>query len=770
MRNYDSIQHVRGESIFVDDLAAPAGTLYAGIIHSNIAHGKLLALDTAKALALDGVQAVITAKDIPGENQIGGIVQDEPLLAETELHFVGMPIAIVVASNRMLVRKALKLISYTTEEHPAVFDPREAFKKGDLIIPPRMFSLGNTQNAFKECDLIVEGTVESGGQEHLYLETQSALAVPMEGNAIKIISSTQSPTSVQKVAAKILGIGMNLIEVDTARLGGGFGGKEDQASAWGAMAALAAYLLKKPVKLVLPRGDDMRMTGKRHPYSSDYKIGLKKDGTILAYEAKYYQNAGAAADLSPAILERTLFHATNSYYVPNVQATAYSCRTNLPPNTAFRGFGGPQGMFVIEAAIYKAAEQMGIDPIEIQRKNLLKEGDEFPYGQRAQHFYLRETFAEMEERYNLAEIKGRIAAFNQESKILKKGVGIMPIAFGISFTSTFLNQASALVHVYMDGSVAISTAAIEMGQGVNAKIIQAALKTFSITPERIKVLSTNTTRNANTSATAASTGADLNGYATKKACELIWERLRILVAGELKEADPQYITLLDEEFYYREEKTGITWTKAINSAYMKRIGLSAHAHHATDNIWFDRTLMKGDAFAYHVTGAAIIETTLDCLRGTYTIDSAKIVHDGGISLHELVDLGQVEGALTQGIGWMTCEEVAYNDKGKLLTDTLSTYKVPDIHAAPQDIQVYFHSNEGNPVGVYKSKAVGEPPLMYGIGAYFALLNAIKAFRPGKTFPAVAPMTPERALCFLYEDEMKEPISATAATISQKAGK
>ena len=769
MRNYDSIQHVRGESTFVDDLAAPAGTLFAGLAASNIAHGKLLSFDASKALALEGVVAVFTAKDIPGENQIGGIVQDEPLLAETDLHFVGMPIALVVANNKMLVRKALKLISYTTEEHPGIFDPREAFKKGDLIVPPRIFSLGDTETAFAECDLVVEGTVESGGQEHLYLETQSALAIPMEGNAIRIISSTQSPTAVQKTAAKILGIGMNLIEVDTARLGGGFGGKEDQASAWGAFAALAAYKLKQPVKLILPRGDDMRMTGKRHPYSSDYKIGLKKDGTIHAYEAKYYQNAGAAADLSPAILERTLFHCTNSYFVPNVQATAYSCRTNLPPNTAFRGFGGPQGMFVIEAAIYKAAELMGIDPIEIQRKNLLKDGDEFPYGQKVKHFYLREAFEEMETRYSLAELKGRVAAFNQESKLLKKGIGVMPIAFGISFTSTFLNQASALVHIYTDGSVAISTAAIEMGQGVNAKIIQAALKTFSITPERIKVLSTNTTRNANTSATAASSGADLNGYATKKACELIWERLKLSVAADLPEADPQYITLLNEEFYYRDEKTGITWNKAVNSAYMKRIGLSAHAHHATDNIWFDRALMKGDAFAYHVTGAAIIETTLDCLRGTYTVDSAKIVHDGGISLHELVDLGQVEGALAQGIGWMTCEEVAYSDKGKLMTDTLSTYKVPDIHAAPKDIQVHFHSNEGNPVGVYKSKAVGEPPLMYGIGVYFALLDAIKAFRPGKTFPAIAPMTPERALCFLYEDEMKvqNSIPADTSAVSNK---
>jgi xanthine dehydrogenase large subunit len=751
MRNYDSVQHVRGESIFVDDIAAPNGTLFAGVVYSNIAHGKLLSFDASKALALEGVAAVLTAKDIPGENQIGGIVQDEPLLAETELHFIGMPIAIVVAADRMLVRKALKLISYTTEEQTPVLDPREAFAKGQLIIPPREFKMGDTEKAFKECDIIIEGQVESGGQEHLYLETQGALAQPLEGNSIRIISSTQSPTAVQKTAAKVLGLPMNQVEVDVVRLGGGFGGKEDQASAWGAIAALAAYKLRQPVKLILPRGDDMRMTGKRHPYASDYKIGLRRDGTILAYEVQYYQNAGAAADLSPAILERTLFHCTNSYFIPNVQATAYSCKTNLPPNTAFRGFGGPQGMFVIEAAIYKAADALGMDPIEIQRKNLLKTGDEFPYGQKASNFYLRDAFAEMETGFNLPELKGKVTAFNRENKSLKKGIAVMPITFGISFTSTFLNQASALVHIYSDGSVAISTAAIEMGQGVNAKIIQTALKTFSINPDRIKVLSTNTNRNANTSATAASSGADMNGFATQKACVAIWERLAASVAGDLGKTDPAKVSLRDEVFYYDGQKTDLLWAKAVFSAYFKRVGLSAHAHHATENIWFDRATMKGDAFAYHVTGAAIIEVTLDCLRGTYVIDSAKIVHDNGISLQTLVDRGQIEGALTQGIGWMTQEEVAFNEKGRLLTDTLSTYKVPDIFSAPQDIQIRFHENAGNPVGVHGSKAIGEPPLMYGIGAYFALMNAIKAFRPGKALPMIAPMTPERALNYLYQE-------------------
>ncbi len=753
MRNYDSIQHVRGESIFVDDINIPEGTQYASIVYSPVAHGKLLSIDFSKALALSGVSAVITAKDIPGENQIGGIVPDEPLLADDVVGFIGMPVAIVIADSGMRAREAAKLVTMNIAELPAIFDAREAFRQGKLIVPPRIFTLGDTTTAFEQCDVIVEGTADSGGQEHLYLETQSALAIPAEGGAIKIISSTQSPTSVQKTVAKVLKLPMNLIEVDVVRLGGGFGGKEDQASAWATMAALGAHLLRKPVKLVLPRGDDMRMTGKRHPYSSDYKIGLKKDGTILAYQAEFYQNAGAAADLSPAILERTLFHCTNSYFIPNVTATAYSCKTNLIPNTAFRGFGGPQGMFVIEAAIVNAAEHMGFSPIDIQRKNLLKTGDQFPYGQRAQHFNLQETFADLEHRYGLETAKHNVSRFNSTHKTFKKGLSVMPVTFGISFTTTFLNQASALVHVYTDGSVAISTAAVEMGQGVNAKIIQAALNTFSITPERIKLFSTNTSRNANTSATAASSGADLNGFAAKKACEAIWEQLRLYICESIGKTDVTKLSLLNENFFYGGNPTGIDWNAAISGAYMKRVALSAHAHHATENIWFDKSQMKGDAFAYHVTGAALTEVTLDCIRGTYTIDSVKIVHDNGKSLHPLVDLGQVEGAAVQGIGWMTIEEVIFNEKGRLITDNLSTYKVPDIQAAPNVIEVHFLENDGNPVGVYKSKAIGEPPLMYGIGSYFALLNAIKAFRPGKTFNAVAPMTPERALCYLYEDEV-----------------
>ncbi len=755
MKTYDSIQHVRGESKFVDDLFNPEGLLHGYVYYSPIAHGKILNINLKKALKYPGIRGVFTEKDIPGENQIGGIVPDEVLLAGSEVDFIGQPVALVLSDSKLAAKSASKLIEVKYEELPAIFDARVTCEKGQLIIPPRIFSLGDVNSAWSQCDYIVEGQTETGGQEHLYIETQGAIAIPVEGGGIKIYSSTQNPTAVQKVTARILDVPMHKVEVDVPRLGGGFGGKEDQATAWAALAALAAFKLKRPVKIILPRQEDMRVTGKRHPYSSDFKIGLNKEGMILAYEVTFYQNAGAAADLSPAILDRTLFHCTNSYYVPNVKATAYSCKTNLPPNTAFRGFGGPQGMFVIESAINRAAEVMGMDAYEIQRKNLLKEGDEFPYGQRTENCRAIRCFEEAVERYRFNIRKNYVDQFNQENKLVKKGIAIMPVCFGISFTTTFMNQASALVHVYTDGSVRISTAAVEMGQGVNAKIAVIASKVFSIDISRIKIDTTNTSRIANTSPTAASKGADLNGYATQTACESILKRLKQTACDELKLDNPNKIEIKNEQIYYDENETPLTWKKLIQAAYLRRVSLSAHAHHATPDIYFDREKAKGKPFAYHVYGTAILEATVDCLRGTYKIDPVKVVHDFGSSLHSVVDRGQAEGAIVQGIGWMTIEEVMFDGKGKLMTDALSTYKVPDIQTAPKNIEVHFLEDAANPFGPFNSKAIGEPPLMYGIGAFFAIRNAMKAFRPELKFDFKAPMTNERVLLSIYHEEKEQ---------------
>jgi len=601
---------------------------------------------------------------------------------------------------------------------------------------------------------VVEGSVETGAQEHLYLETQGSIAYPVEGGGLKIISSTQAPTSGQRCAAKVCGLPMNMVEVDVKRLGGGFGGKEDQANAWCALAALGAFISKKTVKLVLNRQDDMRITGKRHPYSSDYKLGLKKDGTFIAYEVVFYQNAGATADLSPAILDRTLFHCNNVYSIPNIKATGYSCRTNLPPNTAFRGFGGPQGLFVIEAAIYKAAEKLGVEPYVLQRKNMFTDGGAFPYGQVIENSRAIETWDEAVAKYNFDEIRSKVENFNRENKLLKKGVALMPLCFGISFTNTFMNQASALVHIYNDGSISINTGAIEMGQGVNTKIRQVAAFVLSVDIARVKIESTNTTRVANTSPTAASSAADLNGKATENACLILKERLIGFAKAILKTTEKDSLEIINENVFVNGNNINFGWQELVNTAFFNRVNLSAQAQYATPDIFFDSKTAKGKPFAYHSYGTGIVEATVDCLRGTYEIDSVKVVHDFGKSLNPLIDRGQAEGAILQGIGWVTMEEIIFNNKGRLVTDALSTYKIPDLNFAPR-MDIAFLANDNNPLGLFNSKAIGEPPLLYGIGAYFALMNAIKEFRKGVSFQISAPLTNEKALMCLYTNKYTE---------------
>jgi xanthine dehydrogenase large subunit len=751
MKNIDTALHVRGESQFVDDRTVPEGTLYAAILSSPITHG-IIKLNIAPAKLMEGVFGVFTADDIPAENKIGITVLEVPLLATREVHYFGQPIAIVVASSTQIARVATQTIEIEFEELPAIFDVREAYAQGQLIVPPRTFSLGNVDEAWQTCDIVIEGQTETGGQEHLYLETQGAFAYPTESGGLKVVSATQYPKGVQQIIATVLGLSMHQVEVDVLRLGGGFGGKDDQATPWATMAALAAFKLKKPVKLILRRDEDMRMTGKRHPYSSDFKIGLTNEGQILAYEVTFYQNAGCAAtDLSPAVLDRTLFHSTNSYFVPNVKANGICCRTNLPPNTAFRGFGSPQAMFVIESAIFKAAEKLGIDPSFIQNKNMLQEGDQLPYGMMVENSQARRCWEETEKNYQMEKIRQNVQYFNLAQNEQKKGVAMMPICFGIAFTNTFLNQASALVHIYTDGSVNVNTAAVEMGQGINMKIRQVVAQIFSIPLSKIKIESTNTTRIANSSPTSASSSADLNGNATKLACLNILARLKEFAAQQLNTKQPDDIEIKNETVYLRSKPTELMWEKLIFEAYFNRVNLSAHAYYATPDIYFDQSQKKGKPFAYHVFGTAIIEVTVDCLRGTYQIDAVKAVHDFGKSLNPLIDRGQAEGAIVQGLGWMTLEELMYTDNGHFTSDTLSTYKVPDIYFAPQDIEVSFLENAENPPGILNSKAIGEPPLMYGIGVYFAILQAMKAFRPDLPVRFSAPITPEKVLLSLYEN-------------------
>ncbi|MFO7827269.1 MAG: molybdopterin cofactor-binding domain-containing protein, partial [Bacteroidales bacterium] len=642
-----------------------------------------------------------------------------------------------------------KKISIEIEEWEVITDPREAHKKGQLLFPPRSFKMGDVDHKWKECDYIFEGKVENGGQEHLYIETQGSYAYPMDNGSIKIHSSTQGATLVQKIAARILATKMHRIEVDVARLGGAFGGKEDQATAYACMAALATYHLQKPVKISLHRLDDMMMTGKRHPYSSDFKIGLSKDYKILAFQATMYQNGGAASDLSPAILERTLFHSTNTYFIPNTKVIVYSCKTNLPPNTAFRGFGAPQGMFLIESAIAKVACELNISKRIIQEKNFFKENDEFQYGQIAKNVNISQCYQTADKTYHIKKIEQDIEAFNAKNTNYKKGMAVMPVCFGISFTKTPMNQARALVHIYQDGSVGISTGAVEMGQGVNTKMIQVAAKVFSINTNRIKIESTNTTRVANTSPTAASSGADLNGNALRIACNNLLERLK-QTAAKMLSCKPTEMSIENEIVYQQGKKTNILWEQLIETAFFDRVSLTENGHYATPVIYFDKTKEKGHPFAYHVYGTAIITVTLDCIRGIYEFDDVKIVHDFGNSMNTIIDNGQVEGAVVQGIGWMTMEELSYAKDGKLLSNSLSTYKIPDIYSVPKNIEIKPLKTEGPELAILRSKAIGEPPFMYGIGAYFAIADAIKAFNFNYKIDFNAPFTPEKVLMRLYQ--------------------
>ena len=748
MKSIDAIGHVRGTSIFVDDIPVRAGTLYAVVFGSSCAHARIVDLDISEAEKAAGVVKIITHEDIPGENQIGGIFPDEPLLAEDEIHFWGMPVAIVIAESEFLARNARNKIQLEVEQLPVITDPRVAKEAGALIHPPRTFKIGNTSSAFTECTHIFEGRADSNGQEHLYIETQGAYAYPKENGHIHISSSTQGPTQVQKAAARVLGVPMHKVEVDVTRLGGGFGGKEDQATSFAVMSALASQLLNRPVKYIAHRMDDMKMTGKRHPYSSDYKIGLSEDLKIMAYEVTFHQNAGAAADLSPAVLERTLFHATNSYFIPNVTATAYCCRTHLPPNTAFRGFGGPQGMFVIEAALQKAALELGVDKRKIQKRNLLENGNEFPYGQIVENCEAKNAWNNCLAKYNIDNLEEDIAIFNSENKYHKKGLSIMPICFGISFTNTMMNHARALVHIYQDGSIGVSTGGVEMGQGLNTKMVQVAADAFAVDPARIKIETTNTTRVANTSPSAASATSDLNGKAIQKAALALTTRLK-LVAKSLLEVEYHELEIRDEAVYVNGKKSELTWEKLVLAAFQRRVSLSEVGHYATPVIHFDKKTEKGHPFAYHVYGNSITTVTLDCLRGIYDIDAVYISHDFGKGMNMPIDLGQVEGGLVQGIGWMTLEELAYDEQGRLLSNALSTYKIPDIYFAPKIVEVEALPSDGHQLAIWKSKAVGEPPLMYGIGSYFAIQNAILAFNPGAPQRFDAPYTPEKVLMDLY---------------------
>ena len=746
MKNEDMNMHVRGTSRFVDDIPVP-GCLHAVLYTSPIARGRIRSLDISKAAAAPGVVAVYTHRDVPGLNQVGHVLKDQPLLAIDGVEYIGQPIALVVADTQRNAQRAVKLIISDIEKLEPVFDPREAAAKGLIHGARRVLVNGDPAAAFAKCKYVAQGKLSSGPQEHFYFETQRALAEPGEHDTIKVHASAQSPGAFHRHIAEVLGIPMHKVELDIRRLGGGFGGKESTA-VWMVAPAMAAFILKRPVKLVLGRNEDIATTGKRHAYEYDYKIGFDAGGKILAYEVDLFQHAGACADISPAVLGRSFLHAFGSYNIPNIRITAVSCRTNIPPNNAFRGFGVPQGTFSIEAALNQAAELMGADVETLKRGNLLRDGDILPYGVKLDSVNAGRCWETLDKKVNIAARRAAVAEYNRTHTDTRRGLAVVPVCFGISFAQMALNQATALVNVYVDGSVSVSTGAVEMGQGVNTKIRVVAARTLGAGVDRVRVDTTNTSRIPNASPTSASSGADLNGMATRFACEKLYARLREFAAKQLGLADPASVAIRDGIIYAGGKPADITWEKLVAAAQWARVDMSEHAFYATPNLHYDLAAERGRPFAYYSYAASLTEVLLDCVRGTYTIESIDVVQDVGESLSPEVDLGQIHGAVVQGIGWATLEQIRYGADGRVLTG-VNAYKVPDIKFVPRHFEVTLLKDSSNPYAVCNSKAIGEPPFVHGLGSYFAILEALRSVRKDKAAPSL-PLTPEKVFMYLHE--------------------
>ncbi len=735
----DSELHFSGQSTFVDDWPLPETTLYAAVFVSPIANGLLKSIDARKARAMPGIKAVLTAADIAGENQIGEIMPDEELLATKNLKFIGKPIALVLADSPATAEQGAEAIEIAYDELATEFNVRNAYHNNMTFGDERQFTKGDTKSAFEQAKWVVSGQVNCAAQEHLYFETQISIAIPVDKDRLKIISASQNPSAIQKLAAKVLGLSMNSIEVEVPRLGGAFGGKEEQAKPWACLAALGAHLTGRPVKLALSRQQDMHWTGKRHPYSADYRIAADETGRIQAYDVKFLQDGGAVADLSTAVLERTLFHATNAYQIPNANVKAVSCRTHHPSNTAFRGFGAPQAIFTIEAAIDHLAWAMNLPRWKIQQKNLLQPGYRFDYGMAVQTDALQNCWQQLFKHKKIEMRLADIQKYNANKPRYIRSLALTPLCFGISFTATHLNQASVTVTIYTDASIGVAIGAVEMGQGVVDKIAIIVARSLGVSVKRVRVDFTNSSKSPNMSPTAASVGADLNGMAAIKACEKLKLRL-------VDFSNTFYGVDLSPETNF--ENNAITWEDLIANAYLQRINLSEHAFYATPDLYFDRVKEQGIPFSYHVYGVSAIESTLDTLLGTYHIDKVDVVYDLGQSLDTIIDLGQMEGGLVQGIGYATMEEIRWDKKGKLLTDSFATYKIPDLLSSPQ-ISVDFIDSPSNPHGPFSAKAIGEPPLLLGLGAFFSISDSIRLFNKTAPINYTLPLTPERALLALY---------------------
>jgi xanthine dehydrogenase large subunit len=715
--------HVQGSAAYIDDMPVTKGTLHVAFALSKVAYGQINEIDITNAQKATGVHSVLLAKDI--ENlYIGPIKHDEPILADKEVLFYGQAIAAVLANSHENARTAALLITSNITELEAIVTIDQAMAKKSLLDEPLIVNIGDSRKAIDTSKNKLRGSISIGGQEHYYLEGQVALAIPTEDNEMIIHSSTQNPTEVQHLVSHVLDVPQNAIEVVTRRMGGGFGGKETDSSQLACVCAIFAQQSKLPVKARLSRKDDILMTGKRHDFKADYEVGYADDGKILGIEVDLAARCGYSLDLSKAIVSRALFHTDNAYFLPNATIRGFLCKTNTASNTAFRGFGGPQGMLAIENIIEEIAMNIGIDPIEIRKTNYYQKDTNniTPYNQVVEDNIINELSSELIADSNYLARRESIKKFNKKNKYLKKGLAFSPVKFGISFTTPLLNQAGALVNIYKDGSIYINHGGTEMGQGLFIKVAQVVANEFGVNLERVKVSATSTAKVPNTSPTAASSGSDLNGMAAREACLRIKKNLSAFAKDYYgaKEGDIQF----EDSFVFVADKK-IAFDEFVLSAYLNRIELFSNGFYKTPKIYFDAIKQKGRPFYYYSYGACVSEVIVDCLTGEYKLLAVDILHDVGASLNPAIDMGQIVGGFIQGMGWLCSEELKWDQSGALLTMGASTYKIPAIGDTPEHFEVKIKPNISNHENtIHKSKAVGEPPLMLAISTWLAIKNAI----------------------------------------------
>jgi xanthine dehydrogenase large subunit len=736
--------HVAGAATYVDDVPEVRGTLHAAPILANVAHARLLGVDATEALQMPGVKEVLLARDIPGDPVLATFTHDEPIFALDTVEFYGQVVGVVVAETVMQARRAARKVKLQVEALPAILEPREAVKAQSFVLPPVTVRRGDADQGLARAPHRLTGSFDVGGQEHFYLEGQVGYALPLEQDQWWIYSSTQHPGEVQHWVAHALGRPTSAVKVECRRMGGAFGGKETQAGHIAVWAALAAHKTRRPVKLRLDRDDDFLITGKRHPFAYDYEVGFDDEGRVTGLKLVLAANCGWSADLSGPVADRAVFHVDNAYFLGDVEIVSYRCKTNVQSHTAFRGFGGPQGMIVMEAILGDIARALGKDALDVRKVNLygIEERNVTHYQMPVEDNILHPLIARLEESAKYRQRRADIAAWNAKSPVIKRGLALTPVKFGISFTATHFNQAGALVNVYTDGSVQVNHGGTEMGQGLHTKVCQIVADELGVPFDQVRITATDTSKVPNASATAASSGTDLNGRAAQFAARQIRQRLAEFVA-EKQNCRPEQVIFAHGQVSGPDAV--IPWQQLVEDAWKSRVQLWSDGFYRTPKIHYDKNTLTGRPFYYFAYGAACTEVAIDTLTGENRVLKVDILHDVGHSINPALDLGQIEGGFIQGMGWLTTEQLVWNDKGYLATHAPSTYKIPATGDVPEHFRIELWPEANREDNVGGSKAVGEPPFMLAISVWEALRDAAASARPDGHVRMDAPATAENVL-------------------------